>query len=140
MNQFSHKVMVFAGVGLNNKIEIVVLDMKTLKVNSKNYISLLPSCHKIYPPGDFILQQDVATLHSSRTTQNFLILQGVDFIAHDDWSLQSPDLIPLDYAMWDSLAKIYMGRSIPFTGIELEAKKECWGQIGIKELRKSIAT
>ncbi|GFR79629.1 hypothetical protein ElyMa_005880000 [Elysia marginata] len=47
----------------------------------------------------------------------------------------------MDYAMWDSRAEVYMGRSISFTGNELKAKmKECKRQEGIEEVRKSIAT
>ncbi|GFR86853.1 hypothetical protein ElyMa_006063600 [Elysia marginata] len=70
------------------------------------------------------------------------MVQGVDFIAKDDWPPQSPDLNLMDYAMWDSLAeKVYMGQSIAFTENEIRAKtKEFWIQICIKEVRKSIAT
>ncbi|GFR69507.1 transposase [Elysia marginata] len=101
--------MVSAGVYWNGKTEIVFIDMKTAKVNLKNYISLLrkkllPSRHKFYPQGDFILQQDDATLHTSRGTQQFLIDQGVDIIAKDHWPPQFPDFNPMDYAMWESLA------------------------------------
>ncbi|GFR88244.1 4,5-dihydroxyphthalate dehydrogenase [Elysia marginata] len=67
--------------------------------------------------GDFVVQQDEATAHTSRATQQFLIDQGVDFVAKDGWPPQSPDSNPMDYAMWDSLAeseKVYMGQLIPF--------------------------
>ncbi|GFS02352.1 transposable element Tc3 transposase [Elysia marginata] len=96
---------------------------------------------EIYPQGDFILQQDCATSHTSRATKIFLIDKGVDYIAKDDWPPHSPDLNPMDYAMWDSLYEVYMGQSIPFTLNELKAKiKECWRQIGIEEVQKSIVT
>ncbi|GFS06359.1 hypothetical protein ElyMa_004705100 [Elysia marginata] len=37
--------------------------------------------------------------------------------------------------------EVYMGWSIPFTETTLKAKiKECWRQIGIGKVRKSIAT
>ncbi|GFR79756.1 transposase [Elysia marginata] len=76
--------------------------------------------------GEFILQQGGATSHSSRATQIFLIDQGVNFIAKDDWPPQSPDLNPMGYAIGDWLAEVYMGLSIPFTVNEEKAKrKEC---------------
>ncbi|GFR70615.1 hypothetical protein ElyMa_005657500 [Elysia marginata] len=66
---------------------------------------------------------------------------SVDIIAKDDWPLKSQDLNPVEYAMWDSLAdKVYMELSMPFTENEMKAKtKECWTQVGIEELGKSIA-
>ncbi|GFS01184.1 transposable element Tc3 transposase [Elysia marginata] len=166
-DRLSQKVMNSAGVCWSGKTEVVFLGTKqalrsslmmdwacknfnqsinwheTLKVNSKNYISLLkkkllPSCQKLYPQGDFILQQGGATSLTSRATRKFLIDQGVDFIAKDEWPPQSPDLNPMDYAMWDSLAEVYMGQSIPLTVNELKAKiKESWRQISIEEVGKS---
>ncbi|GFS19410.1 transposase [Elysia marginata] len=88
------------------------------KVNSK----ILSSYHKLYPQGEFILQQDGATSHTSRATRKFLIDQGVDLIAKDDWPPESPDLNPVDYAISDSLAEVYIRQPIPFPVNELKAK------------------
>ncbi|GFR97594.1 transposable element Tc3 transposase [Elysia marginata] len=54
---------------------------------------------KLYPQGDLVLQQDGATLHTSRATKQFLKDQEVGFMAKDDWPPESPDLSPMDSAV-----------------------------------------
>jgi hypothetical protein len=51
-----------------------------------------------------------------------------------------PDLIPMDYTMWDSLSeKVYAGRTEKFTEQELKDKiQENWAVISLAEIRKSI--
>ncbi|GFR59991.1 hypothetical protein ElyMa_001810200 [Elysia marginata] len=67
--------------------------------------------------------------------------QGVGLIAKDDWPPRSPDLNLMDYAMWNSLAEVHMGRSILFTEDDMKVEiKECWKQIGIEQMRKPIGT
>ncbi|GFS02546.1 hypothetical protein ElyMa_004609500 [Elysia marginata] len=137
--------MVSAGVCWNDDTKIVFLDLKTSKVNQK--VSFL-NYKKCFPHvTNFVLKVtlfcDKTVLLCTRDVQPKILLidQGVDFIVKDDWPPQSPDLNPMDYAMWGSFAEFYMGRSIPFTKIALKAKmKECWRLIGIEEVRRLIAS
>ena len=47
-----------------------------------------------------VLQQDSAPAHAARRTQDFLREENVEFWPHSEWPPNSPDLNPLDYAMW----------------------------------------
>jgi len=52
-------------------------------------------------------------------TQQFLRQNTPDFIAADEWVSYSPDLIPLDYCIWDILQDlVYEGRGLPFANLQ----------------------
>ena len=52
-----------------------------------------------------------------------------------------PDLNPMDYTIWQSLAeKVYAGQPNAFTEEQLKEKiKESWREISLNEIRKSIS-
>ena len=54
---------------------------------------------------------------------------------------QSPDCNPMDYAIWESLKeKVYRGQRQKFSEPQLKRKiLECWQEISIEEIRKSIS-
>ena len=65
-------------------------------MNSESYknlleIGLLTDCHRLYPNGDWVFQQDGAPAHTSKTTQEYLDGATPDFIRKDEWPPQSPD-------------------------------------------------
>ena len=85
VNRFSRKIMVSAGVSWEGKTKLHFIDTQTTKVNSESYIMLLkdklfPDFRKLYPTENFIFQQDGATSHTSKATQEFLTENGVHFI------------------------------------------------------------
>ena len=93
--------------------------MERTKVNSESYknlleIGLLPHCHRLYPNGDWVFQQDGAPAHTSKTTQEYLDGATPDFIQRDEWPPQSIDCNVMDYAVWDSSQKIYTGKQDKF--------------------------
>jgi len=49
----------------------------------------------------FVFQQDGAPAHGAMRTQEWLGEYCRDFIDKDSWPLNSPDLNPLDYCVWD---------------------------------------
>lgn len=51
----------------------------------------------------WIFQQDSAPAHKAKTTQEWLRVNIPGFIAAEDWPSGSPDLNPLDYALWSEL-------------------------------------
>ena len=58
--------------------------------------------------GDFIFQQDGARSHTSKYTIADLdtkLPTNADFLLPEDWPPHSPDLNPIDYVIWSSLAK-----------------------------------
>lgn len=144
-SRFSRKIMVSAGVSWRGKTRIHFIDTRKTKVNSDNYIKLLdegllPDCRRLYPNDDYIFQQDGATSHTSRKTQQHLEGRVPNFIKKDEWPPQSPDCNPMDYSIWNSLSeKVYRGQMDVFTEGELKAKiRESWEEITLEEIQNSI--
>src|SRR6218665_2746798 len=57
------------------------------------------------PGWGFVFQQDDALAHRARDTVAFLERKVPDFISLTLWSLNSPDLNPVDYSIWSVLQK-----------------------------------
>jgi len=49
------------------------------------------------------LHQDDAPSHTAKNTINYLKMENVSFIEPQWWPPNSPDLNPVDYAVWDAL-------------------------------------
>jgi len=74
------------------------IDPQKTKVDQNCYIdilktSLLPECRQLYPGIDFVFMQDSAPSYHAKATQQFLRQNTPDFIAADEWTSYSPDLI-----------------------------------------------
>jgi len=52
---------------------------------------------------EFVFQQDDAPSHRAKLTVEFLQQNVPDFIEPSVWPPNSPDLNPVDYAVWDAL-------------------------------------
>jgi transposase len=146
-SRFTKKVMVSAGVSWRGKTRIHFIDTAKTKVNSESYIrlldrGLLTDCRRLYPANDYIFQQDGATSHTSRRTQQHMEDVVPAFIKKDEWPPQSPDCNPMDYSVWNSLSeKVYEGRTEKFSEEELKARiKRCWKKITLKEIQSSIGS
>ena len=144
-SRFTKKIMVSAGVSWNGKTRLHFIDTKKVKVNSESYqqllkSGLLPDCRRLYPNGNFVFQQDGASSHTSKSTQDYLEKSVPDFIKKDQWPPMSPDLNPMDYSIWNSLSeKVYEGRKEKFTEAELKKKlKQSWQKITLKEVHKAV--
>lgn len=146
-NRFSKKVMVSAGVSWNGKTRIHFINTNTVKVNADRYLTLLendllPDCRALHRGGEFIFQQDGATSHTANKTQRYLSNQNINFIKKLEWPPMSPDLNPMDYAIWPALRElVYFQRTVPFTEEELIQKiEESWNLITIELIRNSISS
>ena len=60
---------------------------------------MIPSIRHVLG-NQFIFQQDSTPAHHTRDTIELLWCITPDFIAPDMWPLNSPDLNPVDYAIW----------------------------------------
>ena len=73
-------------------------------VDHKKYIQkCLPVAKKYgtqFFSSDWTFQQDGATSHTEKTTQEWCKTNIPWFIPKDRWPANSPDLNPLDYAVW----------------------------------------
>ena len=121
-DHFSRGIMVSVGVSRIGKTSVVFVEPGA-KVNSEYYCEhvlrqgLLPVIQAKCGRHNWTLQQDGAPSHTARNTTTFLHQENVNFIEPDMWPPNSPDLNPVDYAIWGVLQeKVYLRRN--FTTVE----------------------
>jgi len=73
----------------------------------------MPSCQRYL----WTLQQDGASSHTARNTLNYRQRKNIRFIEPEMWRPNSPDLNPVDYAVWDALQEMVYRRQ-RFTSVE----------------------
>ena len=76
-----------------------------LNVTSEVYIKqlrykVLPWLKKAYPQRNYVFQQDGALPHTANKSRDFLNRNFAAFWDKDLWPPNSPDLNPLDFAIW----------------------------------------
>jgi len=64
---------------------------------------LLPDIEAKCGRHKWTLQRDGAPAHTARNTMEYLEKAKIDFIEPDMWPPNSPDLNPVDYAVWGAL-------------------------------------
>ena len=109
--------MVSGAVSMLGKTSLCIIE-QGIRMNSEYYCENLLS--ELIPEmsglsgGDFIFQQDGARCHTSKYTMKYLdenLPEDADILLPEDWPPHSPDLNPLDYSIWSSLArKVYQVR------------------------------
>src|SRR6218665_362165 len=104
---FSRNVMVSVAISNMGKSRIVVIEPGA-KVNSQYYCrivlgdGLLPDIRAICQHHTWTLKQDGAPSHTAKNTMEYMYLrrENISFIEPDMWPPNSPDLNPVDYAVW----------------------------------------
>ncbi|QQP53735.1 Putative transposable element [Caligus rogercresseyi] len=81
-----------------------------LKINTEEYLKVLrrvvlPWIKATYPGQDVVWQQDSAPAHGANKTQKWQKTNMPKFWAKEVWPSSSPDLNPLDYAVWGELER-----------------------------------
>ena len=56
-----------------------------------------------YPSGNYVLAQDGAAAYTAKKVQKFCNEHFTDFWLANFWPSSSPDLNPLDYAIWGTI-------------------------------------
>ncbi len=83
---------------------------------------MLPSADQLFKDADFIFQQDLAPVHTAKSTKSWLNDHGVGVL---DWTANSPDLNPIEN-LW-GIVKRKMRNKRPKNADELKATvKETW--------------
>jgi len=97
----------------NGKSDVVFIEPGA-KITSDYYCQavlqegLFPSIESICGHHNWVLQQDGAPSHQAANTVAFLNARAVNFIEPTLWPPNSPDLNPVDYAIWGALQqKVY---------------------------------
>ena len=139
--QYDEKVMVFAGVTLNGKSRLTFVENNNT-VDSIYYTDqLLPrlfvDCHTQIG-ANFILVQDGAPCHASYHTQSFLEARAPHFIRKNRWPPHSPDLNPMDYAVWMALEeKVYKHRITTLEQLK-DAITAAWRGLSLRFVRSCV--
>ncbi len=94
---------------------------------------MLPSADQLFKDADFIFQQDLAPVHTAKSTKSWLNDHGVGVL---DWTANSPDLNPIE-----NLVKRKMRNKRPKNADELKAAvKETWASIPPQQCHKLITS
>jgi len=107
---FCRNVMVSVRVSRMGKTNMIFVDPGA-KVKSSYYCrfvlgkGLLPDIQARCRQHKWTYQQDGALANTARNTTDYLKKEKIDFIEPDMWPPNSPDLNPLDYAVWGPFSK-----------------------------------
>ncbi len=97
---------------------------------------MLPSADQLFKDADFIFQQDLAPVHTAKSTKSWLIDHGVGVL---DWPANLPDLNPIEN-QW-GIVKRKMRNKRPKNADELKATvKETWASIPPQQCHKLITS
>ena len=101
-SSFPQSVMVSAGI---SKLEYYCQSLPS---------QMIPEMTALSGNGNFIFQQDGARSHTSKYTLSYMeknLPPNDELLSPDHWPPHSPDLNPMDYCIWSSLAaKIFQVR------------------------------
>lgn len=122
-------VMVWGGISLLGKTELVILDGGT--VTAASYVErvvrphIVPFSQRI--GANFVLMQDNARAHTARITQTALSDANISVLP---WPAMSPDLNPIEH-LWDQLKRSLKENYSSVNSQEelINALKLCWEQI-----------
>lgn len=101
-------LMVWWGISYHGvtKLHFCEAGVKTKAANYQSDILdgvVKPLNDTLFRGGYWVFQQDSAPAHKARTTQEWLRENVPAFISSQEWPPGSPDLNPLDYAIWADL-------------------------------------
>ena len=116
-----------------------------LKINGEVYRWVLahvvkPWLKKAYPKGNYVWQQDSAPGHMADLTQKWCKKHLPDFIPKDLWPPNSPDLNPLDFAVWGYIEPKACATSHPNINSLKEAICREWDDMPKEFIEKSCTS
>lgn len=106
--QHPQSIMVWGAICASGKCPLVFIE-DGVHLNAKTYTRdileavLLPWATQHFGDRSWTFQQDSAPAHKAKLTQDFCEANFPRFIRHDEWPPSSPDLNPLDFAVWGLL-------------------------------------
>ncbi len=132
-------VMVWAGITRDGKTPLIFID-KGVKINKEVYKEMLED--KVIPWSKthfgnqyWTFQQDSA--HKAKVVQQFLAENCPDYITSNEWPPSSPDLNPMDYAIWSILEKNVCVKNYRSVDALKRKLKSEWDKLDLETVRKS---
>jgi len=119
---FSESVMVSMAVSKTSKTKVHFIDKGT-KVDKRYYREtllqnwLLPDIRQLCGE-EFVFQQDGTPSHHAKLMVEFLQQNVPNFIEPSVWPPNSPDINPVNYAVWAALQQDVWHR-VPIVGLEV---------------------
>lgn len=106
--QKSASVMVWAGITRDGRTPLVFVP-EGVKINQNTYRELVlqnvvePWARHHFGSRGWVFQQDSAPAHKAKKTQLWIAEHFPGFISSSEWPASSPDLNPMDFAVWSML-------------------------------------
>ena len=91
--------------------------------------------------GDFIFQQDGARSHTAKHTMAYFdenLPEQAEILLPEDWPPHSPDLNPMDYCIWSSLARKVFKVKIRDVHHLCDRLGEAWEELSQEEINRVI--
>jgi transposase len=145
VQRFSHpsSIMIWGAVSKKAKFPLVFVE-PGVKVNNIFYREqILEPVVKvqgqvIFKDQHWVFQQDSAPAHKAKINQAWCESEIPDFVSSQEWPPNSPDLNPMDYAIWGILeAKVNARVHRSLDSLKSAIQKE-WDALPMKTVRKSI--
>ncbi|CAD6199631.1 unnamed protein product [Caenorhabditis auriculariae] len=133
LNKTSHpaSVMVFSGITADGKTPLIFVD-------PGGKLGVLPWANSHYGNRPWTFQQNGAPAHRAKGTQEWYRANFPEFISAADWPASSPDLNPMDYAVWIYLTEKVSSKNYPSIKALKTALIKKWDEIDDDYLRAVI--
>lgn len=145
LNKTSHpaSVMVFGGICADGKTPLVFVDpgAKVNQVYYRDHIlksDVLPWAQNHFGNQSWVFMQDGAPAHRAKATQQWCKSHFPEFISAEEWPASSPDLNPMDYAVWGYLTQKVSTKNYANLGALKKALLEEWDNLDVNYLRAVI--
>ncbi|VDP31854.1 unnamed protein product [Heligmosomoides polygyrus] len=115
-----------------------------VKINTEDYQEkilrdvLLPWVAENAVSGERVLQQDWAPAHSARSTLAFCQSHFPGHWTKDFWPANSPDLNPMDFAVWGYLQQKVFSKSHQSLNALKASLQNVWDDIDVTFLRLTV--
>ena len=103
---------------------------------------MMPEMNALSPNKDYIFQQDGARSHTSKYTIRYFryLPEDAQILLPEDWPPHSPDLNPMDYSIWESLANKVFKVKIKSIEHLCERLGEAWEEITQDEVDRVVSS